>query len=146
MYSLVQNAHEEGPPKSKKKRVSWAPEDSLYEVQYFEVDESERGVWWSLCVCLSVRLCVYVHVSGGHECALVLMAGLPLLSSPTSHPCTSYVVHHGTGNFLDAAQREKYLERQAMHAARMMANDKMEEVVPVSMRVAASTPQSPEKH
>lgn len=61
----------------------------------------------------------------------------PLLSNLS--PLYS-LVHHGTGNFLDAAQREKYLERQAMHAARMMANDKMEEVVPVSMHLAASTP------
>ena len=52
---------------------------------------------------------------------------LSLFSFPT--------VHHGTSNFLDAAQREKYLERQAMHAARMMANDKMEEVVPVSLNL-----------
>lgn len=56
----VQNADEDGPPKTKKKRVSWAPEDSLIEVQYFEVDESERGVYCGICVWVCLRTCICI--------------------------------------------------------------------------------------
>ena len=63
---------------------------------------------------------------------LCLLVSSALTCSPPSDS-RPLLVHRGTGNFLDAAQREKYLERQAMHAARMMASDKMEEAVPVSM-------------
>ena len=39
--------------------------------------------------------------------------------------------------FMDAAQREKLLERQAMEAAKTRVNDRMEEVASVSPRSAS---------
>jgi protein phosphatase 1 regulatory subunit 10 len=46
-------------------------------------------------------------------------------------PDESERVNRGSGNFLDAAAREKLLERQTMEAAKR-SNDRMEEQIPVS--------------
>ena len=43
-----------------------------------------------------------------------------------------HVVIRGSGNFLDAAAREKLLERQTMEAAKR-SNDRMEEQIQVSL-------------
>ena len=61
-----------------------------------------------------VTVCVCTHVH--HR-----MYILPSMST----------VNRGSGNFLDAAAREKLLERQTMEAAKR-SNDRMEEQIPVS--------------
>ena len=45
-----------------------------------------------------------------------------------------HVVIRGSGNFLDAAAREKLLERQTMEAAKR-SNDRMEEQIQVSFEL-----------
>ena len=59
--------NDDGPPKPKKKRVSWAPEDQLTDIMYFEPDESERGVLLSNVdgyLCTYVRVHLQVHAEG----------------------------------------------------------------------------------
>ena len=71
-----------------------------------------HGICMYICTYVTVYVCTHVRHS---------MCILPSMST----------VNRGSGNFLDAAAREKLLERQTMEAAKR-SNDRMEEQIPVS--------------
>ena len=96
-----------------KKRVSWAEDTNLVSVHYFELDESERGMYliqnqtlWRLLRQFS-RPCI------------------ALFRSPT-------VNVNRPKSFLDAAQREKMREREARESGLMFSRDRLIEMIPVS--------------
>lgn len=99
--------------KKKKKKVSWATDDNLAKVHYFELDESERGVCACVHACVSVVVVVVVDV------VIVLIFVLTVnVNRPTS--------------FLDAAQQEKMREREALESGLMFSRDRLIEMIPVN--------------
>ncbi len=58
-------------PAHKKKRVSWAGDDSLTKIHYFELDESERGIVWKhVYVCIHTYILLTMEGGRGGECKM----------------------------------------------------------------------------